>query len=131
MLRKKLKKIKFQYRRKRHIYKNVIFCLNKNYLVFFKDKNARMGRGTGNYIKYSIYLKKNQFIFFFKGYNNYLWKKSFKFFFKKTKLNFNVLMNQKKLLTFSDDSFYDYSYQNSHNVTNNSNFYYNFCLKLL
>jgi ribosomal protein L16/L10AE len=95
MLRKLLKKFKF----KRKIYvehhRKFWFCLKKNYTLSKKSKNARMGKGKGKFLRWSLLVPRNAILLEFMGWQINVIKYICRKFNKKTFLNVSVFSKDK------------------------------------
>jgi ribosomal protein L16/L10AE len=101
------KKLKFFLKKKRGL-KKVWFFLSQNYPVFAKGKNARMGKGKGEYLRLIFRVKRNKVFLEFMNLNSIFLKKVSLFFKRYSNLKNSVLTqkSQQIVLFKSNQSLY-------------------------
>jgi len=97
------KKLKFFLKKKRG-FKKAWFFLTQNYSIFAKGKNARMGKGKGEYLRSIFRVKKSRVFLEFINLNKIFLRKISYFFKRGSNLRNSVLTKRsKKLILFKAD----------------------------
>lgn len=95
MLRRVLKKFRFTRKIDSKHHRKFWFCLRRNYTISKKSKNARMGKGKGKFLRWSILVPRNSMLLEFAGWHMKLIKYVCYKLDKKAKIKLNIFLKKK------------------------------------
>lgn len=95
MLRRVLKKFRFTRKIDTSHHRKFWFCLKRNYTISKKSKNARMGKGKGKFLRWSILVPRNSMLLEFSGWHMKLIKYVCYKLDKKAKIKLNIFLKKR------------------------------------